>query len=98
MSSGCAVRGTQCAVYTRTRNPRSSRYLADEPKTLDDLAQQFHVSRERIRQIEQRAFERVKRAVRARIADGAAPDLASLGATQLAAGSQSLKIAAIKPS
>jgi len=64
------------ALSARERTILEARYLADEPKTLDDLAQQFRVSRERIRQIEQRAFERVKRAVRARIADGAAPDLA----------------------
>jgi Sigma-70, region 4 len=43
--------------------------LADEPKTLDELAREYRVSRERIRQIEQRAFEWVKSAVRARVAE-----------------------------
>ncbi|WP_024507554.1 RNA polymerase sigma factor RpoH [Bradyrhizobium sp. ARR65] len=63
------------ALSARERTILEARYLADEPKTLDELAQQFHVSRERIRQIEQRAFERVKRAVRAQVADGAGPVL-----------------------
>jgi len=55
-----------------------ARMLADEPKTLDELARQFRVSRERIRQIEQRAFQRVRNAVRARVASSF--DLAALSA------------------
>jgi len=40
-----------------------ARRLADPPKTLEELSQQFGVSRERIRQIEVRAFEKVQEAV-----------------------------------
>ena len=40
-----------------------ARRLADEPKTLEDLSAEFGVSRERIRQIEVRAFEKVQKAV-----------------------------------
>jgi RNA polymerase sigma-32 factor len=47
--------------------------LTDEPKTLDDLAREYRVSRERIRQIEQRAFERLKAAVRARLDNSLPP-------------------------
>jgi len=52
----------------REREILEARMLADEPKTLDELARQFRISRERIRQIEQRAFQRVRNAVRARVA------------------------------
>jgi RNA polymerase sigma-32 factor len=40
-----------------------ARRLADEPGTLEDLSAEFGVSRERIRQIEARAFEKVQSAV-----------------------------------
>ncbi|MBK8085415.1 MAG: RNA polymerase sigma factor RpoH [Devosia sp.] len=40
-----------------------ARRLRDEPATLEELAQQYSVSRERIRQIEVRAFEKVQEAV-----------------------------------
>ena len=38
--------------------------MVDEPLTLEDLAAKFRVSRERIRQIEARAFEKVRKATR----------------------------------
>jgi RNA polymerase sigma-32 factor len=40
-----------------------ARRLADEPKTLEELSAEFGVSRERIRQIEVRAFEKVQKSV-----------------------------------
>jgi len=40
-----------------------ARRLNDNPATLEELAQQYNVSRERIRQIEVRAFEKVQEAV-----------------------------------
>jgi RNA polymerase sigma-32 factor len=40
-----------------------ARRLRDDPATLEELAQQYNVSRERIRQIEVRAFEKVQEAV-----------------------------------
>ncbi|HWA20069.1 MAG TPA: RNA polymerase sigma factor RpoH [Devosia sp.] len=40
-----------------------ARRLKDDPATLEELAQQYNVSRERIRQIEVRAFEKVQEAV-----------------------------------
>ncbi len=45
-----------------------ARHLADEPETLEELAEKFNVSRERIRQIEVRAFEKVKKATRSFVA------------------------------
>ena len=41
-----------------------ARRLAEPPLTLEDLAGEFNVSRERIRQIEVRAFEKLQKAVR----------------------------------
>ncbi|HWE78622.1 MAG TPA: sigma factor-like helix-turn-helix DNA-binding protein, partial [Pseudolabrys sp.] len=40
---------------------------ADDPITLEDLAAEFGVSRERVRQIEVRAFEKVQKAVKNRM-------------------------------
>jgi RNA polymerase sigma-32 factor len=40
-----------------------ARRLKDNPATLEELAQEYNVSRERIRQIEVRAFEKVQEAV-----------------------------------
>jgi RNA polymerase sigma-32 factor len=57
----------------KTLNPRErdileERRLKDTPATLEDLAERYHVSRERVRQIEVRAFERLQRAMRAEVA------------------------------
>jgi len=45
------------------------RKLSDEPKTLEELAQVYDVSRERIRQIEARAFEKLQEAMLATAVD-----------------------------
>jgi RNA polymerase sigma-32 factor len=52
----------------RERRIFEARRLADDPITLEELAVEFGVSRERVRQIEVRAFEKVQRAVKTRIA------------------------------
>jgi RNA polymerase sigma-32 factor len=51
----------------RERRVFVARRLGDEPLTLEELAEEFGVSRERIRQIEMRAFEKVQRAARCRV-------------------------------
>ena len=48
----------------RERRIFEARHLVDEPLTLEDLAAKFNVSRERIRQIETRAFEKVRKAAK----------------------------------
>jgi RNA polymerase sigma-32 factor len=48
----------------RERRIFEARRLADEPMTLEDLSAEFGVSRERVRQIEVRAFEKVQNAVK----------------------------------
>ncbi|WP_136161602.1 RNA polymerase sigma factor RpoH [Sphingomonas flavalba] len=47
----------------REKHILSERRLADEPKTLEELSQVYGVSRERVRQIEVRAFEKLQRAM-----------------------------------
>jgi RNA polymerase sigma-32 factor len=53
------------ALGARERRIFKARRLADEPVTLDELAEEFAISRERVRQIEVRAFEKVRKAVKA---------------------------------
>ncbi len=48
------------------------RRLSEEPMTLEQLSQEFGVSRERIRQIEVRAFEKVQKGVREAAAQASA--------------------------
>ena len=48
----------------RERYILTERRLKDEPTTLEDLSQVFGISRERVRQIEVRAFEKLQKAIR----------------------------------
>lgn len=61
---------TQALTVLNARERRifEARRLAEEPITLEELAEEFGVSRERVRQIEVRAFEKVQKAVRNRVA------------------------------
>jgi RNA polymerase sigma-32 factor len=52
----------------RDRRIFEGRRLAEDPITLAELADEFGVSRERVRQIEVRAFEKVQEAVKNRVA------------------------------
>ena len=47
----------------REKHILTDRRLVDEPKTLEELSQVYHVSRERVRQIEVRAFEKLQKAM-----------------------------------
>ena len=49
----------------RERHIITERRLKEEPATLEDLSQKYGISRERVRQIEVRAFEKLQRAIRA---------------------------------
>jgi RNA polymerase sigma-32 factor len=60
----------------RERRIFEARRLAEEPATLEDLSAEFGVSRERIRQIEVRAFEKVQKAVQKAAKAHAAGDAA----------------------
>jgi RNA polymerase sigma-32 factor len=52
----------------RERRIFEARRLADDPITLEDLSAEFGVSRERVRQIEVRAFEKIQEAVKKNLA------------------------------
>ena len=58
----------------RERRIFEARRLADDPITLEDLAAEFGVSRERVRQIEARAFEKMRNAVQHRVAAMETPE------------------------
>jgi len=51
------------SLNDREKHILMERRLADEPKTLEELSQVYGVSRERIRQIEVRAFEKLQGAL-----------------------------------
>ena len=53
----------------RERHILTERRLKDEPMTLEELASHYNVSRERVRQIEVRAFEKLQKAIRAAAED-----------------------------
>ena len=56
--------GAMGVLNDREQRILHERRLREDPATLEDLSQEFGVSRERIRQIEVRAFEKLQRAVR----------------------------------
>ncbi|GBQ36226.1 RNA polymerase sigma factor RpoH [Gluconacetobacter azotocaptans] len=51
----------------RERHILTERRLKDEPATLEDLSHTYNISRERVRQIEVRAFEKVQAAMKAEV-------------------------------
>jgi RNA polymerase sigma-32 factor len=55
----------------RERHILTQRRLVDEPKTLEDLSDEFNISRERVRQIEVRAFEKLQRAMKTAVVQAA---------------------------
>jgi RNA polymerase sigma-32 factor len=62
------VRSALLAEALSTLNDRekhiiTERRLTDEPQTLEELSQVYDISRERVRQIEVRAFEKLQKAM-----------------------------------
>lgn len=64
-----ALREALAALSPRERSIIKARYLDEPHETLDALAGHFGISRERVRQIEQRALQRIKAKLRASLAD-----------------------------
>ena len=58
-----ALRVALCGLAARERRVFEARRLTESPVTLDRLAQELSISSERVRQIEMRAFAKIKRAV-----------------------------------
>jgi RNA polymerase sigma-32 factor len=63
------LRGVIETLPEREREIIIERRLKEEPKTLEQLGQKFGISRERVRQLEVRAFEKVQKAVTAAVAE-----------------------------
>src|ERR1700734_4201172 len=61
--------GALKSLNERERHILIERRLKDNPTTLEDLSQQYNISRERVRQIEVRAFEKLQKAMKAQIAE-----------------------------
>ncbi|GJE17960.1 RNA polymerase sigma factor RpoH [Methylobacterium marchantiae] len=68
-----ALRDALSVLNPRERRIFEARRLADDPITLEDLSGEFGVSRERVRQIEVRAFEKIQEAVKRNLATREAP-------------------------
>jgi len=62
-----ALREGLAVLTARERRILECRQLAEEPAKLETLAEEFGISRERVRQIEVRAFEKVQKAVKRRL-------------------------------
>ena len=56
----------------RERHIIVERRLVDEPKTLEDLSSKYGISRERVRQIEVRAFDKLQKAMKNMVVEAAA--------------------------
>ena len=63
-----ALQNALGVLNDRERRIFEARRLADDPMTLEALSDEFDISRERVRQIEVRAFEKVQSAVKAGVA------------------------------
>ena len=59
------------SLKPREHHILTERRLRETPRTLDDLSREYGISRERVRQIENRAFEKVEAAIRARLVESA---------------------------
>jgi RNA polymerase sigma-32 factor len=62
-----ALKDALAALSPRERHIIGARFLVDQPKTLEELGLTFGVSHERVRQIEVRALQKVRGALRARL-------------------------------
>jgi RNA polymerase sigma-32 factor len=63
------LKGALATLNQRERHILIERRLKDEPTTLEDLSQHYAISRERVRQIEVRAFEKLQKAMHTQVAE-----------------------------
>jgi RNA polymerase sigma-32 factor len=96
--------GALDTLSDRERQILAERRLRDHPATLEHLSQRYGISRERVRQIEVRAFEKVQRSVRTaavehRLAmfDGASASQAQTPTGNAASSADSSKRGAVAP-
>src|SRR5215207_8745410 len=72
-----ALRDALSVLNPRERRIFEARRLAEDPITLEELSTEFGVSRERVRQIEVRAFEKIQEAVKKNLAAREVPRAAA---------------------
>ena len=58
------LKDAMTTLNDRERRILTARRLQDEPITLEDLSQEYGISRERVRQIEVRAFEKLQKSIK----------------------------------
>ena len=63
------LNGALKTLNERERHILIERRLKDNPTTLEELSQQYNISRERVRQIEVRAFEKLQKAMKTQVAE-----------------------------
>ncbi len=63
------LNGALKTLNERERHILIERRLKDEPTTLEELSQQYNISRERVRQIEVRAFEKLQKSMKQQITE-----------------------------
>jgi RNA polymerase sigma-32 factor len=63
------LRRAMSHLTPRERDILTERRLREVPTTLEDLSQRYNISRERVRQIEVRAFEKLQRAIKSAASD-----------------------------
>ena len=61
--------GALRTLNDRERHILIERRLKDNPTTLEELSQQYNISRERVRQIEVRAFEKLQKSMKSQVAE-----------------------------
>ena len=71
------LNGALRTLNERERHILIERRLKDNPTTLEELSQQYNISRERVRQIEVRAFEKLQKAMKAQVAERRSAALAA---------------------
>ena len=81
-----ALKGALTVLNPRERRIFEARRLSEDPITLEQLSEEFDISRERVRQIEVRAFEKVQAAVKSGLARIEAIPPAPRALTSAAAG------------
>jgi RNA polymerase sigma-32 factor len=72
--------GALKTLNERERDILVERRLRDNPATLEDLSHRYSISRERVRQIEVRAFEKLQKAMKTRVAEQRAEASARIAA------------------
>jgi RNA polymerase sigma-32 factor len=63
------LQGAMAHLTERERDILNERRLKEVPTTLEDLSEKYGISRERVRQIEVRAFEKLQKAIKSKAMD-----------------------------